>query len=871
MNWRKLKYLSPSRRRQEETDMQEELESLAQIAGRRELGNLTIAAENARAAWHWTPFDGVLADLRYAVRTLRRTPGFVAVAVVSLGLGIGANCAIFSFADALLFRPLPVPHPGEVVSISNSTLANPIEGLSYPDYRDIREKSRSFSGLVAYRSIQLGVGANTAAPPQMRLATMVSDNFFSALEIAPSLGRSLLPDEGLISGRDPVAILGHDFWIAQYGADPFVVGRNIRLNGVQFTIIGVAPESFTGMDLVFRPALFVPISTAALLTGNGTNLLEDRALREFTVKGRLSDGASLPSAQAELAGIGQALAAAFPKTNQDRHVAVHTEFDARSLKAPQSLGLVWMLRVLAGLVLLIACANVANLMLARARARRREIAVRVAIGAGRLRLARQLMTENLVLALLGGLAGLGFAFGGMRFLETLQLSSDIPIVLGLEIDQRLLTFSLFVALMSCLLFGLAPALQSARTELVSELKSAAGTLAARHRIIGRNSLVVSQIALAMVLLIIAGAYIDGSRRLLKLNPGFRTDHVISMDLDPSVLRYPPDRTRDFYRTLLDRVRALPGVKSTAMAEALPYSTNPAQIAVAPEGYQFPNGKDVGVVFGGAYDESYFSTMKIDILRGRAFDLDDRAGSRLVAIVNEEFAKSYWPGQNALGKQIRLNRPGGPALEVVGVARTGRYLFPAESPRPYVYLAYEQNPRSRMTVIAETYGDPAGLAADLRNTVRGLDADLPILNLRTVAAHEARTVKNWLIFVEMFTSMGMVGLILAMVGLYGLVTYSVSRRTSEIGLRIAIGASRTDVLRLVLRQGLILSAVGVTMGGLLAYVAAPTLVKGVPGSVRLDLMTCLVVPAGLFIVSAAACYMPARRAATLDPIRALRCE
>jgi len=868
MNWRRWKYLLPWRQQAQEREMQEELEALADIAGRRELGNLTLAAENARDLWSW-PWSGFLADVRYALRALRRQPVFFAVAVVSLALGIGANSAIFSFADAILLRPLPVVRPSEVLTITNSTPDNLFEGISCPDYRQLREKSRSFSGLVGYRPAPLAAGATPAAPPQMRLGTMVSDNFFRVLGIVPSLGRTFLPEEGKVSGRDTVAILGYDFWNTQYGADRSVLGRSLRLNGIDFTIIGVAPESFPGVERFYVPAVFVPLSMWGRLTGERVEPLEDRERHELSVKGRLSAGVSRDSAQAELATIGRNLARAYPKTNHNRHLAVRTEIEAALRQAPQRLSWVTMLMMLAGLVLIIACANVANLMLARARARSREIAIRLAIGAGRFRLARQLMTESLAVALLGGLAGLGFGYGGIWFLGTIQIPGDF--VLGMQLDRRVLGFSLLAALASCVLFGLGPVQEARRVSLVTALKSGSEALSARRRTIGRNALVVGQIALAMVLLIAAGILLDSFQKMLVVNLGFRTDHLISMELDPSVLRYSPDQTYDFYRKLVDGGRELPAVRSVAVAEALPLSPRQARVTVVPEGYQFPEGRETVTVLGGAFDENYFSTMKIEMVRGRDFSADDRAGSPRVAVVNEEFAKTYWPSQDPIGKRLRLDRWDGPAAEVIGVAKTGRYLFPWEAPTAYVYLPYEQNRRSRMALVAEFEGDPATLAALLRDMVHTLDADQPIYNLRTVASYAKWAVGNWLIFLQAIATMGLLGLTLAMVGLYGLISYSVSRRTAEIGVRMALGATRAEVLKLVLRQGLILAVAGIAIGGVLAALVAPALTAGLVGLGTANIAVHIVVPLALLVVSAAACYLPARRAAMLDPIRALRYE
>lgn len=372
MNRTRWKYLLPGRRKAEEREMREELDSLARMEGADELGSLVLAAENARQTWHLTAFDGVFADFRYALRTLRRKPGFVAVAVLSLAGGIGANSAIFSFADATMFRPLPVASPAEVLNISNATPDNVMEGLSYPDYEDVRERSRSFAGVAAYRSASIGVGARADVPPQMRLASLVSGNFFTVLQVVAPVGRTFLPEEGRVPGGDAVAVLGYDFWKSEYGGDSTVIGRTVRLNGIEFVIAGVAPQSFPGMERFFPPSVFVPFSMAGRLEGEHDQPLEDRGRHELTVVGRLRDGVKREAARAELTIIAHSLERAYPATNRNRQLVVRTALEARIRQAPQQLVLVTMLMLLAGLVLIIACANVANLMLARARARNRR-------------------------------------------------------------------------------------------------------------------------------------------------------------------------------------------------------------------------------------------------------------------------------------------------------------------------------------------------------------------------------------------------------------------------------------------------------------------------------------------------------------------
>jgi predicted permease len=865
--WNRLQYLWPARRRREEREMRAELEALSAIAGPNQLGNLTLAMENVRAAWGWTWLDSIFADIRYSARTLRREPAFVAAAVLSLALAIGANSAIFSFADALLLRPLPIENPAAVFDVSSATPDNPLEGMSFPDYRDLRAQSRSFSGMAAYRLATLAA-SNPAAPAQIRFAGLVSDNFFSVAGVKPSVGRAFLPDETAV----PLVMLSYDYWRQNYAGDRAAIGASLRLNGIVFTIIGVTPQSFTGLDRFVYPSVFVPLGMTQRLDGMPSDPFEDRGNHDLVVKGRLSAGASRQSAQAELAAIGSALEREYAKTNRNRHITVRSELERRILQTPQLLALVKMLTGLVALILIIACSNIANLLLARARSRNREIAIRLVIGAGRGRVVRQLMTESLMVAIGGGVAGLVVAYGGIQLLALQSVPSDPPTVLGVALDWRVAEFSLLAALSSCIVFGLAPAWQTVRTDFAGALKTGDGSVSGYGRTLGRDVLVAGQIALAVVVLIAAGMILAGFRNMLVRPPEFRTDHLISFDTAPAVLHYTPERTQAFYRRLVDRVRAIPGVAGVAMTEALPLAPAQTAVNVAPEGYQFPKGHQTAIEFGAAVGSGYFRALNVEIQRGRAFTDDDRADSRRVAIVNGEFAMTYWPDQDPIGKRIRLGGPGGAPAEVVGVAKTGHYLAVNETPAPFVYLPYEQNPRSRMTLIVESVGDPAELAKPLREVVRSIDANMPVFNLRPVATlYESRVTDTWLDLFQMVGTMGCIGLALAIAGLYGLVAYTVSRRVKEFGIRMAVGASRRDLLWLVERRGLILAGAGIAIGGVLAAVAAPMLEAGFPGLAGPDPVVYVLVPLALMLVSAVASYFPARRAASLDPLRALRNE
>jgi predicted permease len=813
----------------------------------------------------------MLQEIRHAFRMIARSPGFTSIAVLSLALGIGANAAIFSLADALLFRPLPVAHPGSVMALNLDTPGGDLGNFSYPDYRDLRSSAKSFDGIAAFQLATFSLARNKDEVPQMRAGLEVSDNFFSVLGVQPALGRSFLPQESA-RGGSPAVVLSYGFWQDQFNGDKEVLGRTIRISGTDFTIVGVAPRAFTGVDQYIRPSFMVPAVLTQQLNGAAKDPVENRGDYSFTLYGRLRQGVSARQAQAEMVTLWKGLQQQYPADGRNGKMMVRTQLQFRIAQDSIDAILVTMLMALVSVVLLIACANVANLLLGRARGRTREIAVRIALGVSRTKLLRQLFAENVVLALLGGVIGLGFAYGGIRFLQTIPIPSDLPIVISPELDQRVLVFSLIASLFSVLAFGLAPAFQSLKTELVSALKSSESNMAGRKRTLGRNSLVIVQIALSMVLLVASGMLLDGFRKTLVASPGFRTDHLLITEFDTSLVRYNPEKTVAFYRDLKDRVRALPAVRSAALTATVPFSNNQPSREVIPEGYQATKGQESVTLFYDVVDEHYFDTMKVGIVSGRAFTADDKADSTPVAIVNQEFAARFWPGQEPLGKRIRLDNGKGKLVQVVGVARNSKYLFIGEPQYRYLYLPFAQEGGTRMVMLTESSGDPALLAAPLREIVRSMDPNQPMYNVRTFGNfYKMRAIDTPLMITQMVVTMGLIGLLLALIGIYGLVSYSVARRTREIGVRIAIGADRTDVIKMVLRQGFVLACIGIGVGGVLSVVVGKALAAGMIGLGQPNPATFVVVPLAVLLVTMAACWAPAWRASRVDPLRALRAE
>jgi putative ABC transport system permease protein len=816
-------------------------------------------------------------DVRYGCRMLAANPGFTIVAVISLALGIGANCAIFTWTDALLLRPLPVARPGELLTVGSATSLEVFTSLvtSYRDYVAIRDRNKSFDQLAAFTSLRAGLTRRPDELPRLRMGLLVSGNFFTVMGVRPDLGRPFMLEEDQVPGRDAVVVLGRDLWEKQFDADRAVLGRRVRINDVEFTVIGVAPAEFTGMDQFVRYDFYAPLMMwPRLMNDPKIQPLETRDFRQLSVKGRLKPGVKIAQAQAELSLLAVNLEREHPETNKNRSLAVRTELQARIAQDPPDAVLIAMLTTLAAAVLFVACANVAGLLTSRAPARAKEMALRLAIGAGRTRIVRQLVTESLLVSLLGGVLGLAVGYGGVRLFRLIQLPTDLPIALTFQLDRRALVFSLIVAVASAVLFSLVPAIQTARTDLTAVMKATEAAPRGRRRW-GRNLLVGGQIAVAVVVLTLAAFTYRGFRVQLAGGPGYKTDHLVMMTFDPSLVHYTEPRTQKFFEQIAERARALPGVRSTTLSSSVPMSNDSMHtVTIVPEGFQFPAGKDRTTVLGSMVDEHYFDTMRLTILDGRRFRATDSADAPRVAIVNEQIARHYWPGQSPLGKRFRLDDASGPWVEIVGLAKNSKYIFIAEAPTEFVYLPYRQKPQFQMILLTESIGDSASLVAPLRDVVRNLDASQPIYNVRTMEEfYRMRTVDVFRMILGMVGGLGAMGLSLAIVGLYGLVAYAVSRRTKEIGIRMAIGAGRAAVLRMVLREGLALAVVGLVVGLAASIGAGRLLQAAFPSGDNQgdDPIALLLVATIVLTVTFLAAYIPARRASRVHPMQALRYE
>jgi predicted permease len=822
---------------------------------------------------HW--LTDVVDDVHYAIRSLRHTFGFTAFVVITLALGIGMSTAGFSMVDALIFRPYPVPHPSSVVTLVSTTRDTSFDNFSYREYLDIRNNTKSYDGVVANGALEgVGFSPEPGATPRVKSGMLVSGNYFRVLGVEPPLGRGFRDDEDDVPGRNAVVVLGPDFWKHEFASDPSVVGRTIRLNGTDFTVVGVVPETFAGMLIFSRPDFYMPLAMARLFSTNPQkNFFEDRDDRQLSVKARLKPDTPLRQARGELILLAQRFERQYPTLNRDRGAAVRTQFEMRTRDDYVEWKFTVIFAVLGLAVLLVACTNVAGLLLSRARSRTREIAVRLALGAGRFRLIRLLLTESLILASLGGVGGIAVGYAGIRFFHLLSIPSELPVTLPFQLDTRVLLASVALSIASAVLCGLAPALQSTRADLVNGLKSADVDAPGRKRLWGRNALVVAQVSMSLLLLTASFLMMRGFHHGVLAATGFAKDHLLIARFDPRLVQYNGAQTQQFYKLLAERVRATPGVQGAGLTQNPPLGLDDFdRVAFVPDGFEMPRDREHFTATMDTVDEGFFSTMGIAILRGRGIQASDTADAPRVAVVNEHFAKHYWPNADAVGKHIRLDRRTGTSVEIVGVARTVTYRDTTERPTDFVYVPLAQHPAARMVLLLRSSGEPLQLLEPLKGVVRALDANLPISEMRTYEElYRYSAVEGPHVAIELVATMGAVGLVLALAGLYGLVAYTVSRRTREIGIRIAIGAGPSDVLRLVMGKGLVLVGIGTVIGLVLGVAVEQLMNSMLFNAGGVDIVAYVVVVPSLFLVAMLAAYVPARRASRIAPSQALRYE
>ena len=805
-------------------------------------------------------------DVRYAARALGRSPLFAIISVLSIAIGVGATTGIVTLANTLLLRPPPgVGHPDRIVTVGRTQEGRGFDNFSYPTFLDYRAAT-SLSGLAAVRVDPQAVSlAGPGGGEPVQLAP-VSGNLFEVLDTRPALGRFFTMDEDRVAGGNPVAVLNHAFWTRRFEADPSIVGKSIVLNGSPFTVVGVAAERFQG-PFVIAPDIWVPI-TASTLVGTGATMLEQRSAAWLVAIGRLAPNVGMAQAQAELSAIAARLTQQYPDVNRGHGVAV----------APASLfpgdmravigGFMSVLLAVGALVLLIASTNVAGMLLARASARRREIAVRLALGASRRQLVTQLVIESLLVFVTAGATGLLFARWMVDGLMALIPRLPVQLAFDPQIDWRVLAFALAVSLVTGLVAGIVPALQSTKPNLIPALKGDSGSTATRQRLRLRSGLLVTQIAFSMLLLIVAGLFARGLTRAQSINPGFDPTGVQIASLDLDLANYDSTKGRQFVGALRERLAGLPGVQSTATSAVLPLDGGGMGLGpVVVAGRTPPDEREGWRTDWNVVTPGYFAALGIPIVRGRDFAETDRPGTGEVAILNEAFAAALFPGLDPIGRTMTN---GDRVLTVIGIAKNAKYRTLGETQRNFVYVALNQRYMGRMNLLVKTNG-AASVAGAIRRLVTEMDPALPILRQQTMVEQTAMSLFPQRVALYVAGGLGGVALLLALLGIYGVTAFSVAQRTREIGVRVALGAPRSTVLGLILRQGLVLAGIGVTVGSLAAFGVTrliSNLLYGVPPT---DVVAFGTAAALLALAALTASWIPARRAARVDPMIALRSE
>jgi predicted permease len=805
---------------------------------------------------------------------LAKSPLFASVAVVSLALGIGANSAIFSLVNAALLKPIPVAAADRVTAVYMTDQRNPGNlPLSHLNYKDLREDNQVFTDMAAFTFAQVNWSSGNQAEPIP--VQVVSGNYFSLLGAQPSLGRGFLPEED--RKATPVAVVSYGFWERSLGADASIVGRTLTLNRTPFTVVGIAPRGFTGTFLGGGPSLWVPMSMHDVVQPNFDWYEQRRGLFLFAF-GRLKPGISVDQANANMRAVFANLEQAFPNDNKGRSAGAWPLLDARlnpgGEGGAQVVQISAILMAVVGIVLLIACANIANLLLARASGRRKEIAIRLALGAARRRLIRQLLTESLLLGFIGGALGLLLAFWLVDMLAASQLPLPLPIDDNLALDSRVLIFTMLLAGVTGVLFGLVPALQASRPDVVPILKNESVPGGSPRRGWGailnlRQALVVAQIALSLVSLIAAGLFVRSLRHSQRIDTGFERKGVLVMAFNLGREGYTPERGQVFYQQITERVSGLPGVRHAAVAQNAPL-TGGFSRSVFPEGADTTT-RDRILVQVNSVSPGYLEALDIPLLRGRDFTTADVTGTPLVVVVNETMAQRFWPGEDAIGKRFKFFGDD-EFTTVVGIARNAKYNGVAEDPIPFIYQPLRQNYSPAAVLHVRADGDAAGLTPAIRREVQQLDPTLSVFNIRTLDDQVANSLAPLRVNVILMTTFGALALLLACIGLYGVASYSVTQRTKEIGVRMALGASGSSVLRLVLAHGASLVFAGLVVGLLVAlaltWIVPADLLTSV--SAR-DPWTFSVTASVLALVALAATYFPARRATKIDPLIALRTD
>ncbi|HTP33342.1 MAG TPA: ABC transporter permease [Candidatus Acidoferrales bacterium] len=830
----------------------------------------------------------IVQDLRFALRTLRKAPLFTAVAVVSLALGIGANTAIFTLINQLLLELLPVRDPEELVLLTargqhygSNTGAN---ALSYMMYTDFRDKNEVFQGM--FCRYGTGMSLSYGGKTELVVGELVSGNYFPVLGVGAALGRVFTAQDDLNQGGHPVAVLSYNYWQSRFAGDPGVIGKKVTVNGYPLTIVGVSRKGFEGVEPGNTVQIRVPMMMKREITGAQFYSLNNRRGRFVQVFGRLKPGMTLERAKAGLQPLFHQVLEMevqqkeFARAAEDtRRNFLRMSMDllpaskGRSFLRQQFENPLLALMAMVGLVLLIACSNVANLLIARASARQKEVAVRLALGAGRARLVAQLLEESLILSLAGGVLGVGLAILVDQALIGFLPQNITPFALSAIPNWRVLGFTLAISIATGVLFGLAPALQSTRPELAGTLKDQAGSVVGGTAVGLRKALVVAQVALSLLLLIGAGLFAQSLNNVKGISAGFQTENLLSFAVNPTINGYPMERSREFYRQLQERLEQIPGVSGVTLCIMALLDGNEWDSTVTVEGYTTKQGEwiDPHMQF---VSTGYFATLGVPVLLGRDFNIRDDKGTPPVAIVNQKFVDRYFAGRSPIGRHVGMGGDPGTKtdIEIVGVVRDTRYEslrdeIPYQMYRPYRQMDFVQG----MTVYARAAGDPTAVFAAMRNAVQQVDANVPVYRVRTLTQQVDKSLMSERLLASLSGVFGGLATLLAAIGLYGVMAYMVVRRTREIGIRMALGAAGTSVIWLVMREVLMLAGCGVAIGLGAAWGATRWISTQLFGIQPTDLATMAAAALGIAGIAALAGYLPARRATGIDPMRALRWE
>jgi len=838
------------------------------------LGGLEQTKEAYRERKGLPVLETFLQDLRFAARVLRKNPGVTTIVVLTLALGVGANTAIFGLVNGLLLQRLPVPAAEQIAALviqsSGSSLG--ALGFSYPQFVEFREQAAPVCEVFGSAT---GWRLNFTADGHSETLTIggVSNNYFSALGVKAALGRLVLPGEGEHPGEPAILVLGNAFWQRRFGSDPRVIGKQVRVDGKPTTIVGVAQRDFRGQFSVFEMDAYAPLSTA-FDQSSASNFWNSRDIHMMLVLGRLKPGVTLAQAQSRFDVISRRLASQYPVTDKDLSVRVMDERFSRPIPYANNAFIVFsgLFLILGALVLMLACTNIANILMARASVRQREMAIRAALGGARSRLVRQMLTETILTALLGGIAGVTLGAGLSRLVGSIHLG--IPIRLGFGFDWRVFVYALAAVVFTAISAGLSPALRATRADVNTVLHQGGRTDAggkARHKV--RGDLMAAQVAGSLMLLIVAGLFVRSLRAVERMDIGFDPNQLLNVALDPSLNNYSEIQTKEFYRSLETKVRALPGIQSVSLAASVPMGSTLGKQLVYIEGRPVPSGQRAPGVFFNDVDPPYFDTLRIRVLLGRAFTDADSETSPRVAIVNETMAKQFWPGKNPIGKRFSLTGDSGPFIEIVGVARDGKYRILAEDPQPFFYLPLTQSFAAQRILQIRSSIPPESLAPMVQHEIQALDANDPIEEIQTMKESLGGAL-GYFIFrlgASLAAAMGLLGLLLAVVGVYGVVSYAATQRTQELGIRMALGASPRQVLALLLKQGAQLVGAGLLFGLAGAWALTRAMSHMLVGVSPSDPLTYLSVAALLSSITLLACWIPARRAMHVDPIVALRYE